>query len=69
MISRINKSLVLNSILSLYPCFAVDDVNLRMDDSYSYKWVMEEGRQNMINNSMALNQDENTGYLENSTLV
>ena len=67
MISRINKSLVLNSILSLY--FAVDDVNLRMDDSYSYKWVMEEGRQNMINNSMALNQDENTGYLENSILV
>ena len=53
--------------MSLY--FAVDDVNLRMDDSYSYKWVMEEGRQNMINNSMALNQAENTGYLENSTLV
>ena len=53
--------------MSLY--FVVDDVNLGMDDSHSYKWVLEEGRQNMISNSMALNQAENTGYLENSTLV
>ena len=60
-------ALPLELAMSLY--FAMDDVNLGMDDSHSYKWVLEEGRQKMINNSMTLNQDENKGYMENSTLI
>ena len=56
-------ALPLELAMSLY--FAMDDVNLGMDDSHSYKWVWEEGRQNMINASKISNQVENTGCLEN----
>ena len=56
----------LDQAMSLY--FATDDVNLGLDDSHTYSWISNEGRQQVINTSNVFGY-EDKAMIPNNTIL